>query len=183
MTFPGLALAGLWHSARTQDKWLMFVLYQNHLGSLLGSDPWPPPWNFFSLGPKEAPDIYISARLVGDSMQVESAAHILKTLCWTSTKDFPSSSQNRRAIYFSKGKGRRDVNGDHSRKAKLQHEKYLENGRQRGRDWSGRGRWRWWELVMLGGGRQTGFGIHARIFLVGLSKSQFSNGLFILING
>lgn len=117
MTFPSLALAALWHSARTQETGLMFVLcvYQNHLQSLSESDSWPPPWSFFSLGHREAPDFDNLARLVSESMQVESTAHILKTLHWMPTKDFPSSSWNRRAIYFTRGKGRRDVNGDHSK--------------------------------------------------------------------
>lgn len=67
MNFPGLALAGFWHSARTQDKSLIFVLcvYQNHLGNFIEiQTPSPLHRDSVSLGLGEGPGIYILASLM-----------------------------------------------------------------------------------------------------------------------
>lgn len=51
--------------------------------------------------------------ILASLMQVESTTHTLKNTALD--QGLPSSSWNRRLIYFYWGKGRRDMNGDHSR--------------------------------------------------------------------
>lgn len=149
MNFLGLALAGLGHSARTQDKSLVVVLcvYQCHLRSSLEI---PDPLHGLSvlLGHGEGPGTYTLASLMGDSMQVESTVHTEKHCPGHQPGTSPGAPGIERLFLLWGWRRAGEMCMEATQDRRNFSMQRLEDGSQRRRDYSGCSRWRWWDLAV-----------------------------------